>query len=113
VGHELVHERESLTVVARGIVGKSPVRVCVVTVEGELDTLSIPLLDACVAEQLADAPAHLILNFQPVRFLASKGLTSLLCARELAETTGTQLHLASLVTRGVARLSSHRAARVL
>lgn len=77
--------------------------VCVVTVDGELDTLSAPLLEACVAEQLAAAPAHLILDLQPVRFLASTGLTSLLRAHELAETTGTQLHLAGLVTRVVAR----------
>jgi anti-anti-sigma factor len=77
--------------------------VCVVTVDGELDTLSVPLLEACVAEQVAAAPAHLILDLQPVRFLASTGLTSLLRAHELAETTGTQLHLAGLVTRVVAR----------
>jgi hypothetical protein len=38
-----------------------------------------------------------------VRFLASTGLASLLRAHELAETTGTQLHLAGLVTRVVAR----------
>ena len=79
------------------------VGVCVVTVDGELDTLSVPLLDACVNEQVAAAPAHLILDLQPVSFLASTGLTSLLRARELAETTGTQLHLAGLVTRVVAR----------
>jgi len=77
--------------------------VCVVTVEGELDTLSVPLFDARVGEQVAAAPPHLILDLQPVRFLASTGLTSLLRARELAETTGTQLHLAGLVTRVVAR----------
>jgi len=77
--------------------------VCVVTVDGELDTVSVPLFDACVAEQLAAAPAHLVLDLQPVSFLASTGLTSLLRARELAETTGTQLHLAGLVTRVVAR----------
>ena len=77
--------------------------VCVVTVDGELDSLSVPLFDACVAEQLAAAPTHLILDLQPVRFLASTGLTSLLRAQELAETTGTQLHLAGLVTRVVAR----------
>jgi len=79
------------------------VGVCVVTVEGELDTLSAPCLDACLSEQVAAAPAHLVLNLEPVSFLASTGLTSLLRARELAETTGTQLHLAGLVTRVVAR----------
>lgn len=77
--------------------------VCVVTVEGELDTLSAPCLDACLSEQVSAAPAHLVLDLEPVSFLASTGLTSLLRARELAETTGTQLHLAGLVTRVVAR----------
>ena len=73
------------------------------TADGELDTLSAPLLDACIREQLAVAHTHLILDLQPVRFLGSAGLTSLLCARELAQTTGTQLHLAGMVTRVVAR----------
>jgi anti-sigma B factor antagonist len=77
--------------------------VCVVTVDGELDTLSAPRLDACVDEQVAAVPAHLILDLQPVRFLASTGLTSLLRARELTETTGIQLHVAGLSTRVVAR----------
>ncbi|MGH3548828.1 MAG: anti-sigma factor antagonist [Pseudonocardiaceae bacterium] len=76
----------------------------VVAVDGELDALTVPLLEACVREQLAAAPAHLILDLQPVSFLGSSGLNCLLHARELAEqTTGTQLHLAGLVTRVVAR----------
>ncbi len=53
---------------------------------------------------LAAAPAHLILDLQPVSFLGSSGLSCLLHARELSEqTTGTQLHLAGLVARVVAR----------
>ncbi|MGH3782518.1 MAG: STAS domain-containing protein [Pseudonocardiaceae bacterium] len=76
----------------------------VVAVDGELDALTAPVLEACVREQLAAAPAHLILDLQPVSFLGSSGLSCLLHARELAEqTTGTQLHLAGLVTRVVAR----------
>jgi anti-sigma B factor antagonist len=65
------------------------VGVCVVKVDGELDTLSASRLDARIQERLAAAPTHLILDLQPVRFLGSTGLTSLLCARELAQTTGT------------------------
>ena len=80
------------------------VGVCVVTVDGELDMLSAPLLEACVREQLAAVPTHLILDLEPVRFLGSSGLNCLLQARELAQqTTGVQLHLAGLVTRAVAR----------
>jgi anti-anti-sigma regulatory factor len=37
-----------------------------------------------------------------VRFLGSKGLGSLLFARELTQTTGMQLHLAGLATRVIA-----------
>ncbi len=80
------------------------VGVCVVVVDGELDALTTPLLEACLREQLAASPAHLILDLQPVSFLGSSGLNCLLQAREVAEqTTGTQLHLAGLVTRVVAR----------
>lgn len=79
------------------------VGVCVVTVDGELDMVTAPLLEACLSEQLATDPTHLILNLQPVRFMASNGLNCLLHAHELAQTTGAQLHLAGLVTRAVAR----------
>jgi anti-sigma B factor antagonist len=79
------------------------VGICVATIEGELDALSAPLLDTRIQEQLTAAPTHLILDLQSVRFLGSNGLTSLLHARELAQTTGTQLHLAGMVTRVVAR----------
>lgn len=80
------------------------VGVCVVAVNGELDMRSAPLLETCVREQLAAAPTHLILDLQPVRFLAASGLTCLIRARELAQQTpGSALHLVGLVTRSVAR----------
>jgi anti-sigma B factor antagonist len=79
--------------------------VCVVVVDGELDMLTAPLLDACVGQQLATAPTNLILDLEAVRFLGASGLSCLLQARELAQqTTGVQLHLAGVVTRAVARL---------
>ena len=79
------------------------VGVCVVAVEGELDMLTAPVLEACVDEQLASVPRHLILDLQSVCFLGSRGLNCLLQARELAQSIGAQLHLAGLVTRAVAR----------
>jgi anti-sigma B factor antagonist len=79
------------------------VGVCVVAVDGELDMVTAPLLEACLRDQLATGPTHLIVDLQPVRFMASNGLNCLLHAHELAQTTGTQLHLAGLVTRAVAR----------
>ncbi|MGH3782512.1 MAG: STAS domain-containing protein [Pseudonocardiaceae bacterium] len=79
------------------------VGVCVVAVDGELDMVTAPLLEACLDQQLATGPTHLILDLQLVRFMASNGLNCLLNAHELAQTTGAQLHLAGLVTRAVAR----------
>ena len=38
------------------------VGVCVVTVDGELDMVTAPLLEACLSEQLATDPRHLILT---------------------------------------------------
>lgn len=77
--------------------------VCVVAVDGELDMATAPLLEACLREQLAAGPTHLLLDLQPVRFMGSHGLNCLLQTYELAQTTGAQLHLAGLVTRAVAR----------
>lgn len=88
-----------------GLTAQYPVAgVCVVAVDGELDMLTASLLDACIREQLAAAPTHLILDLQPVRFLGSSGLHCLLQARELAQQIpGTQLHLTGLVNRAVVR----------
>lgn len=78
--------------------------ICVVTVDGELDTLTSPLLEACVRELLAAVPKHLILDLAPVRFLGSAGLACLLQLRELAQqTASSRLLLAGLATRVVAR----------
>lgn len=73
-------------------------------VAGELDILTASLLEACMHEQLAAVPAHLILDLEAVRFLGASGLSSLLRVHELAQQTpGTRLHLAGMVTRVVAR----------
>jgi anti-sigma B factor antagonist len=77
--------------------------VCVVTVDGELDMVTAPLLEALLREQLTADPTHLIVDLQRVRFMASNGLNCLINIHELAQTAGAQLHLAGLVTRAVAR----------
>jgi anti-sigma B factor antagonist len=77
--------------------------VCVVTVNGELDMLTAPVLEACLREQLSTELSHLVVDLQRVSFLDSKGLNCLLLARDATQTTATQLHLAGLVTRAVAR----------
>jgi anti-sigma B factor antagonist len=84
-------------------VERPAIGVCVVTVDGELDMFTAPLLEAYLREQLCTNPSHLIVDLQPVCFLGSSGLNCLMRAREGAQTTATQLHLAGLVTRAVAR----------
>jgi anti-sigma B factor antagonist len=75
-----------------------------VVIDGQLDLLTALLLEQCVHEQLAAAPPHLILDLESVHFLGSSGLSCLLRARGLVEQTpGSQLHLAGLITRVVAR----------
>ena len=88
-----------------GLVVKQPANgVCVLVVDGELDALTAPLLAARIHEQLAAAPAHLIVDLEAVRFFGSSGLNCLLDARELIQQTpGVQLHIAGVVTRAVAR----------
>jgi anti-sigma B factor antagonist len=77
---------------------------CVVVVEGELELRTAPLLEHRVREQFLAAPVHLILDLEPLHFLGSDGLNCLLRVRELAQTSGVQLHLAGLVTPAVARV---------
>lgn len=87
-----------------GLTVEHPIgKVCMVMVDGELDMVTAPLLEACLRKQLATDPTHLILDLQPVRFMSSSGLNCLVQAHELAQTKGVQLHLAGLVTRAVAR----------
>jgi len=78
--------------------------VCVVVVDGELDILTVPLLENCLRDQLATTPQHLIIDLRPVRFLGSTGLTCLLWARQLVQQIpGTHLHLSGLINRVVRR----------
>lgn len=75
------------------------VGIIIVIADGELDTLTAPLLDQRVGQQLAAAPTHLILDLEPVRMLDAGGLSCLLRARTLIhQTPRSQLHLAGLIT---------------
>jgi anti-anti-sigma factor len=79
-------------------------KVCVLTVDGELDMLTVPQLRACASDQLAAGPAHLIIDLRRLRFLGVSGLSCLLQVRELVEQHPvSQLHLAGLASRLVAR----------
>ena len=77
--------------------------VCVVTVDGELDMVTAPLLETCLRNQLCTTPRHLVVDLQQVQFLSSSGLNCLLSIRDRAQTATTQLHLAGFVSRRVAR----------
>jgi anti-sigma B factor antagonist len=74
-----------------------------VVVDGELDLLTAPLLDKCLRDQVVAGPAHLILDLESVRFAGASALSGLLRARELVRASGSQLHLAGLITRAVER----------
>lgn len=79
------------------------VGITVVVVDGELDLLTAPLLEQYLRDQLIARPAHLILDLESVRFLGASGLSCLLSARELVKASGSQLHLAGLITSVVQR----------
>ena len=79
------------------------VGICVVVVDGELDLLTVPLLEQRLRDQLVAGPAHLILDLESVRFLGCSGLSCLLRARKLVQANGSQLHLCGLITRVVER----------
>ncbi|MGH3795055.1 MAG: sigma-70 family RNA polymerase sigma factor [Pseudonocardiaceae bacterium] len=75
--------------------------VCVVGVHGELDMLTAPLLDECLREQIGHALPHLVVDLEGVSFLGTSGLSSLLRARELAQTAGVDFCLATLAKKAV------------
>lgn len=66
------------------LVQRPAMGVCVLSVTGELDALSAPLLGNCL-QTIATCPAHLIVDLLMVRFLGSSGLNCLLDARELVQ----------------------------
>ncbi|MDQ4102767.1 MAG: STAS domain-containing protein [Actinomycetota bacterium] len=80
------------------------VGICAVVVEGELDLLTVPLLEQRLRDQLVAKPAHLILDLEFVRFLGCSGLSCLPDARKLVQASGSQLHLSGLITRVVERV---------
>jgi len=67
--------------------------VCVIAVSGEVDMMTVPGLDAVVAEQCAALPSTVVLDLMAVRFLGSSGLGSLIAARDAAHAIGAQLRL--------------------
>ena len=56
--------------------------VVVLAVEGEIDIATAPVLDAAVAEALAEKPAALVIDLSAVTFLASAGVRILVQTAE-------------------------------
>jgi anti-sigma B factor antagonist len=67
---------------------------CVVQLAGEIDLLSAPEMQDCIAEQLGTSPRELILDLDAVTFLGSAGLAVLVAAKERAEERGVKIYLA-------------------
>jgi anti-sigma B factor antagonist len=76
-------------------------RISVVRVQGEIDLLTTPSLDACIDEQFGDLDV-LVLDLQGVQFLASSGLAVLVRARDRARAENVALRLVC-TTRAVLR----------
>lgn len=69
--------------------------VVVVTVDGDIDTLTSPLLSSYVADQFEQNLQVLVLDLSRVQFLGSAGLAALIVAREEAGRRDVKLRLVS------------------
>jgi anti-sigma B factor antagonist len=79
---------------------------CTVTVIGEVDSLTAPLLQECVLGVLArpDVSGDVVVDLHRVTFLSAAGLTALASARQAADRTGHALRLRCGPTRAVTRV---------
>ena len=67
----------------------------VVRVDGDIDTLTSPLLSNYLADQFESNPQVLVLDLSRVQFLGSAGLAALIVAREEAGRRDVKLRLVS------------------
>jgi anti-sigma B factor antagonist len=74
----------------------------VLTVSGEIDTLTAPTFTAATEELLTEPGEILVMDLTKVRFLASSGLAVLITAAHRAEDRGTRLRLV-ITSRAVRR----------
>jgi anti-sigma B factor antagonist len=70
---------------------------------GELDIIGTEQLAACLAGQITNRPAHLIVDLAGLSFLGDSGISELVRARTVAERAGTRLHVAGTATPAVRR----------
>ena len=74
----------------------------VLTVRGEIDTLTAPAFTAATEELLTTSGEILVIDLTAVRFLASSGLAALITAAHRAEDRGIRLRLV-IASRAVRR----------
>ncbi|TWF76066.1 anti-sigma B factor antagonist [Pseudonocardia hierapolitana] len=74
----------------------------VLTVRGEIDTLTAPAFTAATEDLLTTSGEILVMDLTKVRFLASSGLAVLITAAHRAEDRGTRLRLV-ITSRAVRR----------
>jgi anti-sigma B factor antagonist len=74
----------------------------VLTVQGEIDTLTRPAFTGAITELVNGPDAGLVVDLTDVRFLASSGLAALITAANQAEERGARLRLV-VATRAVLR----------
>jgi anti-sigma B factor antagonist len=74
----------------------------VLTVQGEIDTLTAPAFTAATEELLTTSGEILVIDLTAVRFLASSGLAVLITAAHRAEDRGIKLRLV-IASRAVRR----------
>jgi anti-sigma B factor antagonist len=65
----------------------------VISLDGELDMASAPLLEAALQSAEADATSVLVLDLRELRFMDSTGLRIILWARERLRSRGQELAL--------------------
>ncbi len=72
--------------------------VVVVSVGGELDLATAPQLRDYLVDNTASRPAHLVLDLSAVTFLASRGISLLIEARNGSDGIHGELHLTGATT---------------
>jgi anti-sigma B factor antagonist len=84
------------------VISRAEPATVLLTVRGEIDTLTAPAFTAATDELLAASGDTLVIDLSEVRFLASSGLAVLISAAHRAEERGLRLRLV-VPTRAVRR----------
>ena len=86
-------------------VGRPVAGVTVVTVTGEIDIGTAPVLREALDRAAGETPRHLVLDVGPVSFFSSAGISELLITRHRAEVDDFGFHLCSVAdSRPVTRV---------